>query len=127
MLKVAAAVAAIAYATYSIAETYTRAMPHPYDDAPAGAVAYVPQPCLRAAQWGKLAWNAPFNGCTVLAGGADVGKLWGDAEGKATAVAIMREVIRAANADLAAHGAAPRLDAVCCAPLDATKASPVWA
>ena len=47
---------------------------------------------------------------TVLAGGADVGKLWGDAEGKATAVAIMREVIRAANADLEAHGAAPRLD-----------------
>ena len=49
---------------------------------PKGAVAYVPQPCLLLAQWSKLAWNVPFNGCTVLAAGADVGALWRDAAGR---------------------------------------------
>ena len=77
---------------------------------PKGAVAYVPQPCLLLAQWSKLAWNAPFNGCTVLAAGADVGALWRDAAGRDAAVAVMREVCRAANADLAARGSAASLD-----------------
>ena len=77
---------------------------------PAGAVAYVPQPCLLLAQWSKLAWNVPFNGCTVLAAGADVGVLWRDAAGRRAAVAVIREVCRAANADLAARGAEASLD-----------------
>jgi len=71
--------------------------------APAGAVVYVPQPCLLLAQWSKLAWNVPFNGCTVLASGADVGELWNDPQGRATAIEVMREVCRAANADLEAR------------------------
>ncbi len=78
--------------------------------APPGAVTYAPQPCLRLAQWSKLAWNIPFNGLTVAAGGADVGALWNDADGKAASVGLMREIIRAANADLERAGAAPRLD-----------------
>ncbi len=73
-------------------------------------MAYVPQPCLLLAQWSKLAWNVPFNGCTVLAAGADVGALWRDAAGREAAVAVMREVCRAANADLAARGSAASLD-----------------
>jgi len=77
---------------------------------PEGAVAYTPQGCLRLAQWSKLAWNIPFNGGCVAAGGCDVGALWRDADGKAAAVGLMREVCAAANADLAAHGAAPRVD-----------------
>ena len=77
---------------------------------PKGAVAYVPQPCLLLAQWSKLAWNVPFNGCTVLAAGADVGALWRDAAGREAAVAVMREVCRAANADLAARGSEASLD-----------------
>ena len=77
---------------------------------PPGAIVYAPQPCLRLAQWAKLAWNAPFNGFTVAAGGTDVGAVWRDPAGRAACVAIMREILRAANADLAAAGAAPRLD-----------------
>ena len=61
---------------------------------PKGAVAYVPQPCLLLAQWSKLAWNAPFNGCTVLAAGADVGALWRDAAGREAAVAVCVEIIQ---------------------------------
>ena len=81
-----------------------------HGEKPKGAVAYVPQPCLLLAQWSKLAWNVPFNGCTVLAAGADVGALWRDAAGREAAVAVMREVCRAANADLAARGSAASLD-----------------
>ena len=77
---------------------------------PPGAIAYVPQPCLRLAQWSKLAWNIPFNGATVAAGGSNVGTLWRSPDGRAAAIGLMREVVRAANADLEANGAAPRLD-----------------
>ena len=76
---------------------------------PPGAIVYAPQPCLRLAQWSKLAWNIPFNGATVCSN-SNVGTLWRSDGGKAAAIGLMREVIRAANADLAHAGAEPRLD-----------------
>ena len=73
-------------------------------------MAHVPPALLTPGAWSKLAWNVPLNGCTVLAAGADVGALWRDAAGRGAAVAVMREVGRAANADLAARGSAAALD-----------------
>lgn len=66
-------------------------------------VDYVPQPCLLRAQWAKLAWNIPFNGLTVAAGGLTVSDVWRTTN-KHVAVDLMREVCQAANADLAANG-----------------------
>mmetsp|Transcript_11494 Transcript_11494/g.46543 ORF Transcript_11494/g.46543 Transcript_11494/m.46543 type:complete len:218 (-) Transcript_11494:111-764(-) len=74
--------------------------------APCGdAVSYAPQACLLRAQWAKLAWNIPFNGLAVAAGGVDVGEIWkDDAPLKAAALGLMREVVAAANADLRRAG-----------------------
>ena len=68
-------------------------------------------PCLLAARWGKLAWNIPFNGLTVTAGGVTTDRVLGMPGTREAAHALMREVIAAGNADLAAHGLDARLDA----------------
>lgn len=67
--------------------------------------------CLLAARWGKLAWNIPFNGLTVTAGGVTTDRVLGMPGLREAAHAVMREVIAAGNADLEAHGLAIRLDA----------------
>lgn len=66
-------------------------------------VTYTPQPCLLLAQWSKLAWNIPFNGLTVAAGGCSVKDVWRP-DNKQVAVQLMREVCSAANADLQCRG-----------------------
>jgi 2-dehydropantoate 2-reductase len=60
-------------------------------------------PLLLRARWTKLCWNIPFNGLTVAAGGVGTEHIVGDPELRAEALAVMREVIAIANADLAAH------------------------
>lgn len=67
-------------------------------------------PCLLAARWAKLAWNVPFNGLTVTAGGVTTDRVLEMPGLREAAHAVMREVIAAGNADLAAHGLDARLD-----------------
>jgi 2-dehydropantoate 2-reductase len=68
-------------------------------------------PCLLAARWSKLAWNIPFNGLTVTAGGVTTDRVLGMPGLREAAHAVMREVVASGDADLAAHGLAVRLDA----------------
>lgn len=67
-------------------------------------------PNLRYARWEKLCWNVPFNGLSVAAGGIGTRTILGNEGLRATAETCMREVIAAANADLAAVGSPARLD-----------------
>lgn len=67
-------------------------------------------PSLLAARWNKLLWNIPYNGLAVTAGGITTDRVMSDPGLRDAAEATMREVIAAANADLAAHGQAGRLD-----------------
>ncbi len=67
-------------------------------------------PSLLLARWRKLLWNIPFNGLAVTAGGITTDRIMGDAGLRASAEALMAEVIAIGNADLAAHGQAARLD-----------------
>ncbi len=67
-------------------------------------------PCLLAARWAKLAWNIPFNGLTVTAGGITTDRVLGIPGLREAAEHVMREVVAAGNADLAAHALAARLD-----------------
>lgn len=69
-------------------------------------------PSLLLARWRKLLWNVPFNGLAVTAGGITTDRIMGDADLRAAAEAVMREVVAAGNADLAAHGESGRLDSV---------------
>lgn len=62
------------------------------------------------ARWEKLAWNIPFNGLTVTAGGVPTDRIVGDPALRAAARATMEEVIAAGNADLEAHGQPTRID-----------------
>ncbi len=68
-------------------------------------------PSLLAARWQKLCWNVPFNGLTVTAGGVTTDIVMHDPDLRAAAEELMRELVAAANADLATHGTAARLDA----------------
>lgn len=68
-------------------------------------------PSLLLARWRKLLWNVPFNGLAVTAGGITTDRIMGDPHLRAAAEAVMREVVAAGNADLAAHGESTRLDA----------------
>lgn len=68
-------------------------------------------PSLLLARWRKLLWNVPFNGLAVTAGGITTDRIMGDPHLRAAAEAVMREVVAAGNADLAAHGESARLDA----------------
>ncbi len=67
-------------------------------------------PCLLQARWEKLVWNVPFNGLTVAAGGVDTEAIVTDKALRAEARALMREVVAAGNADLAAHERRERID-----------------
>ncbi|QSR84152.1 2-dehydropantoate 2-reductase [Methylacidimicrobium sp. B4] len=55
---------------------------------------------LESARWRKLAWNIPFNGVSVAAGGVDVAEILRDAELRQLAVGLMEEVAAVA----AKHG-----------------------
>lgn len=48
-------------------------------------------------RWRKLVWNIPFNGLAVVAGGIDTAAIVGDKQLRATALALMDEVIAGAN------------------------------
>ncbi|CAN5527573.1 putative 2-dehydropantoate 2-reductase [soil metagenome] len=48
-------------------------------------------------RWRKLVWNVPFNGLALTAGGVDTAVILGDEQLRATALALMEEVIAAAN------------------------------
>ena len=48
-------------------------------------------------RWRKLVWNIPFNGLAVTAGGLDTAAILADDALRATALALMDEVIAAAN------------------------------
>ena len=65
---------------------------------------------LLAARWDKLCWNVPFNGLTVTCGGVTTDIVMHDADLRAAAEGLMRELVAAGNADLAAHGSATLLD-----------------
>ena len=47
--------------------------------------------------WRKLIWNIPFNGLSILAGGMDTAAIVGDNDLRKAALALMEEVIAAAN------------------------------
>ncbi len=49
-------------------------------------------------RWRKLVWNIPFNGLAVAAGGIDTAAILADERLRATALALMDEVIAGANA-----------------------------
>lgn len=67
-------------------------------------------PNLRYARWEKLCWNVPFNGLSVAAGGVGTQAIVTDEALSRVAEQAMREVVAAANADLAAAGGHERLD-----------------
>jgi 2-dehydropantoate 2-reductase len=48
-------------------------------------------------RWRKLVWNIPFNGLSILAGEADTAAILADENLRRTTVALMEEVIVAAN------------------------------
>jgi 2-dehydropantoate 2-reductase len=52
---------------------------------------------LTLERWRKLVWNIPFNGLSVAAGGIDTQAILSDAHLRSECVALMDEVIRAAN------------------------------
>jgi 2-dehydropantoate 2-reductase len=83
---------------------------------------------LLLARWRKLLWNVPFNGLAVTGGGITTDVIMGDQDLRAEAEAVMREVIEAGNADLAAHGEAARLNPAADIPamLTATDAMEVY-
>jgi 2-dehydropantoate 2-reductase len=52
---------------------------------------------LALERWRKLIWNIPFNGLSILAGGIDTAAIIGDKDLRQAALALMDEVITAAN------------------------------
>jgi 2-dehydropantoate 2-reductase len=52
---------------------------------------------LALERWRKLVWNIPFNGLSVAAGGIDTASILADESLRLTALALMDEVILAAN------------------------------
>jgi 2-dehydropantoate 2-reductase len=52
---------------------------------------------LALERWRKLVWNIPFNGLSILAGGVDTSAILADEALRQTTVAIMKEIINAAN------------------------------
>lgn len=65
---------------------------------------------LRCARWEKLCWNIPFSGLCVAAGGIMTDGIASNAGLRNAALTLMEEVIKAGNADLAAHSETARLD-----------------
>ena len=52
---------------------------------------------LARERWRKLIWNVPFNGLSILAGGIDTAAIVGDKNLRELTIALMTEVIAAAN------------------------------
>ena len=52
---------------------------------------------LALERWRKLIWNIPFNGLSILAGGIDTAAIIGDKDLRRATLALMDEVIAAAN------------------------------
>jgi 2-dehydropantoate 2-reductase len=52
---------------------------------------------LALERWRKLVWNIPFNGLSILAGGADTSAILADDDLRRATIATMEEVILAAN------------------------------
>ena len=52
---------------------------------------------LALERWRKLVWNIPFNGLSVLAGGIDTAAILTDEDLRRSTIALMKEVIAAAN------------------------------
>jgi 2-dehydropantoate 2-reductase len=52
---------------------------------------------LALERWRKLIWNVPFNGLSILAGGIDTGAILADKHLRQATLALMNEVIAAAN------------------------------
>ncbi len=52
---------------------------------------------LALERWRKLIWNIPFNGLSILAGGIDTAAIIGDKDLRQATLALMDEVIEAAN------------------------------
>ena len=52
---------------------------------------------LAAERWRKLIWNIPFNGLSIVAGGIDTSAIVGDKNLRQLTLALMEEVIAAAN------------------------------
>lgn len=52
---------------------------------------------LARERWRKLIWNIPFNGLSILAGGIDTAAIVGDKDLRQATLALMDEVITAAN------------------------------
>ncbi|SRR6266404_1228172 len=52
---------------------------------------------LALERWRKLIWNIPFNGLSIVAGGVDTTAIIGDENLHGLTLALMREVIAAAN------------------------------
>jgi 2-dehydropantoate 2-reductase len=52
---------------------------------------------LALERWGKLVWNIPFNGLSILAGGANTEQILTDEHLRELTLAVMQEVIEAAN------------------------------
>jgi len=60
-------------------------------------------PCLLESRWEKLCWNVPFNGLACAMGGITTDKIVGDADLRALALEMMREVVETGKMDLAAN------------------------
>jgi 2-dehydropantoate 2-reductase len=52
---------------------------------------------LALERWRKLIWNIPFNGLSIVAGGIDTAAIVGDKDLRQATLALMDEVITAAN------------------------------
>jgi len=52
---------------------------------------------LALERWRKLIWNIPFNGLSILGGGIDTAAITGDKDLRQATLALMEEVIAAAN------------------------------
>ena len=67
-------------------------------------VAVHPVGCLIRARWEKMLWDVPFNGLSVVAGGANADTILETPPLAAFARNLMVEVVGIANADLTARG-----------------------
>ncbi len=65
--------------------------------------------CLIRARWVKMLWDVPFNGLSVVAGGANADTVLETPALRSFARKLMAEVAEIANADLAARGL-PRIE-----------------
>ncbi len=70
-------------------------------------VAARPASCLVRARWHKMIWDVPFNGLSVVAGGATSGFVLETPALAAFARSVMAEILAIGNADLESRGLPP--------------------